>query len=96
MTESSNTRHIRSFAADQLAGLGIFGIGTTLVSGTSAFADTFTFASPDSPPFAIASASSGSHTVLVLGLVFSVLFAFNAAFFRHLGRAYSQAPRDLD
>jgi hypothetical protein len=86
---------MRHFIADALAGAGIFALATTCVSGTSAIAATLNLSevSETSAALAMAQSSAGSGNApsfLVLGLVFSVLFAFNAAFFRHLGRAYAR------
>lgn len=93
MTETSNSNHVRRFVTDTLAGAGVFGLLTTMVAGTSTFAATFTLADTQTSNIAMANASGGEGSILVLAIVFSVLFAFNAAFFRHLGRAYIGATR---
>ena len=93
MTETSNTHHVRRFVTDACAGLGVFGLLTTVVAGTSTFAATFALAGTETSNIAMANASGGEGSILVLAIVFSVLFAFNAAFFRHLGRAYIGATR---
>ena len=93
MTETSNTHHVRRFVTDACAGLGVFGLLTTVVAGTGTFAATLALTGTETSNIAMANASGGEGSILVLGIVFSVLFAFNAAFFRHLGRAYIGAPR---
>ena len=91
MTESSNIHHGRRFAIDATAGLGLFALITTLVAGTGTFAATLSFDEPDA--IALAGSTGSEHSILVLALVFSLLFALNAAFFRHLGRAYTGSTR---
>lgn len=93
MTETTNPIHVRRFVTDALAGLGVFALLTTMVAGTGTFAATFAVADPENMNIAMANASGGEGSILVLAVVFSVLFAFNAAFFRHLGRAYIVATR---
>ena len=88
MSKSSTTLHTRRYFADAAAGLSLFVLGTIMVAGTDTLAATFAVADPENLNIAMANASGSEHSIVVLGLVFAVLFAFNAAFFRHLGRAY--------
>jgi hypothetical protein len=89
------SKNVRRFAADACAGAGFFVLIATMAAGTGSIAATFSLAetSEASTALALAQSSGNEHSILVLGLVFSVLFAFNAAFFRHLGRAYTGAGR---
>ena len=64
-----------------------------MLGGTGSFAATFALAAPDTINLALSEPRIGEQSMLVLGVVFSLLFAFNAAFFRHLGRAYSSESR---
>lgn len=91
--KSSATRHTRRYVADAAAGLGLFILLTVMVAGTSTFAGTLAFTDPENMNIAMANASGSEHSIVVLGIVFAVLFAFNAAFFRHLGRAYIGVSR---
>ncbi len=96
--QSSQPNHLRRFSADALAGASIFVLASTLVVGADALAATLNLAevSETSAALALAQASAGSANApsfLVLGVVVSVLFAFNTAFFRHLGRAYARSAR---
>jgi len=91
MTAKSQNRAVRRFFADSLAGLGLFIVATALVAGTDAFSGTLALAHTANFDTSMAlPASSSDSSILVLALVFSLLFAFNAAFFRHLS-AYSNA-----
>ncbi len=93
-TETLATRksvHIRRFVTDALAGFGLFALGSTLTSGSGALAATLNLA--ETNPSRLLLADPSIHPVAMLALVFSLLFAFNAAFFRHLSRAYSRAGR---
>ena len=93
MTESPKTSDIKSFATDVFAGAGLFVLVTTLVVGSESVAATLSLTDMGPASLALADASGTAHSMAVLGVVFSVLFAFNAAFFRHLGRAYTGTSR---
>lgn len=86
-TERPSTPHFGRFATDAFAGLGVFIVTTLLVAGGDTFAATLNASDP------LMSNSPASSPVIVLAVVFSLLFAVNAAFFRHLGRTYRAAPR---
>lgn len=81
----------RYFIADAVTGAGIFVLGAIMMGGTRSFAATFALADPVN--LALSEPQMKEQSMLVLGIVFSLLFAFNAAFFRHLGRAYSGPSR---
>ncbi|MEQ1576942.1 MAG: hypothetical protein ABL894_04750 [Hyphomicrobium sp.] len=93
MTKSSNANHTKRFVTDALAGLGVFVLITTMVAGSGSFAATLTLVENENMNYSMANAAGNEHSIVVLGIVFSVLFALNAAFFRHLGRAYTGASR---
>jgi hypothetical protein len=86
---SSSAGHIRRFATDAIAGLGLFTLGMVMTSGTSALAATLTLDNASG----LLQQPSVADPVVLLAAVFSVLFALNAAFFRHLARAYVRSGR---
>ena len=81
----STAGHIRRFVADAFAGLGLFTLAMVTTSGPGALALESTTDMLQQPTVA--------RPWLLLALVFSMLFALNASFFRHLARAYARNGR---
>jgi hypothetical protein len=88
---TSNRVHIRRFATDAVAGLGLFGLAATLTCSSTALAATLALS--DTNTSGLIETQPSAHPVVLLALVFSLLFAFNAAFFRHLSRTYNRNGR---
>jgi hypothetical protein len=87
---SSSAGPVRRFMTDALLGLGLFGLGMVMTTGPGALAATITL---DPSTSGLLQQTSAAQPVVLLAAVFSLLFAFNAAFFRHLARAYTRTGR---
>ncbi len=83
---SDNTRR---FVTDALAGLGLFCLLAVVWASTPSFAADMLLAELGRAFDVLAETGAASPHVLVLAAGFSVLFALNAAFFRHLACFYA-------
>lgn len=88
-TSKTSGGHIRRFITDAFAGLGLFTLGMVMTSGSDALAATLSLENTSG----LLQQPSAAHPVVLLAAVFSVLFALNASFFRHLARAYARTGR---
>ncbi len=79
----------RRFVTDALAGLGLFCLLAVIWASTPSFAADMLLAELGRAFDVLAEASAASPQVLVLAAGFSVIFALNAAFFRHLTGFYA-------
>jgi hypothetical protein len=86
MITSPLSRAISRFAVDALTGFGLFLLIAALTAGTTSFAAAKLLGE-------VAEASAESPGLVLLAVTFSVLFALNAAFFRHLRRDYWPAQK---
>jgi len=93
MTTSHNSSHIRRFAIDTLTGAGLYFLIATLTLGSRSFAADGLLTEIGAAAVKVADESVSSPGFLMLAAAFAVLFALNAAFFRHLTRLYAPAGR---
>ena len=91
--EQSHRGGTRRFVTDALAGLGLFCLAAVMWAGTPSFAANMFLAELGRTVDVLTDVSAASPHVLVLAAGFSVLFALNAAFFRHLACVYAPGPR---
>lgn len=89
MTTGQISRHIRHFATDALAGFGIYLVIAAMTVSDSSFAASALLEELEEAAVRVADAGVSSPTFLTLAAVFSLFFALNAAFVRHIRRNYA-------
>lgn len=93
MTTRRFSCYLRRFVADAFAGLGLFLLGSVLTLSNASFAASGFIGEFGEAAEKLADAGMTRPEIMTLAVAFSLLFALNAAFFRHLRRLYAPARK---